>query len=42
MATDKKRANGRLRFSLPGAIGDAVIVDAVARQAIAQAIDLSR
>jgi len=39
MTTDKKRSNNRLRFVLPRALGDVVIVDDVAREEIAVAID---
>jgi shikimate kinase/3-dehydroquinate synthase len=42
MLTDKKRANGRLRFVLPRAMGDVVILDDIAHGAVAQAIDASR
>jgi 3-dehydroquinate synthase len=42
MATDKKRVNGRVRFILPRALGDVVILDDVARDHVLAAIDDTR
>jgi len=42
MTTDKKRVNGRLRFVLPRALGDVVIVSDVAQDDVAAAIEKTR
>jgi shikimate kinase/3-dehydroquinate synthase len=42
MMTDKKRSHNRLRFVLPRALGDVVIVDDVTREEIAIAIEETR
>jgi 3-dehydroquinate synthetase len=42
MMTDKKRANERLRFILPHALGDVAIVDDVGRDHVMTAIDDTR
>ncbi len=42
MQTDKKRADGALRFVLPRALGDVVIVDDVTREEIVAAIEETR
>ena len=42
MMTDKKRANGRLRFILPRALGDVVSVDDVEHEQVVAAIDDTR
>jgi len=42
MSTDKKRVNGRLRFVLPRAPGEVVMVDDVTREDVLAAIDESR
>ncbi len=42
MATDKKRVGSHLRFILPRAIGDVVIVDDVARDDVAAVIEENR
>jgi len=42
MATDKKRANARLRFILPRALGDVVVSDNVGREEIVVAIEETR
>ncbi|MBI4787951.1 MAG: 3-dehydroquinate synthase [Chloroflexi bacterium] len=39
MATDKKRVGSRLRFILPRALGDVVIVDDVTREEVVSVID---
>jgi 3-dehydroquinate synthase len=42
MATDKKRVGARLRFILPRAIGEVVMVDDVAREDVVAVIEASR
>ena len=42
MQTDKKRVNAQLRFILPHALGDVVIVDDVAQADVVQVIERLR
>jgi 3-dehydroquinate synthetase len=42
MATDKKRVDNRLRFILPRAIGEIVIVDDVTREEIVATVEETR
>ena len=42
MATDKKRVDGRLRFVLPQALGDVVVVDDVAHEEVIAAMEETR